>query len=185
MLMDHGTPWWNAASPWGWTELTVWMMRQGIRLTFSGIRHPQTQGKVERMHGALQRAAWRRGADLLEQSWLDTFRHEYNHIRPHESLSMATPACRWRRSERNFQREPAEWEYPASMQVMRLAGEGQLWWNGRRWEISNALRRQSVGLQRMGDRVIVYFCRTPVRELDIRTGAAFPIPSRIPGSLQG
>src|SRR5205809_996268 len=57
MLMDHGTPWWNAASPWGLTEVAVWIMRQGVRLMFSGIRHPQTQGKVERMHGALQQAA--------------------------------------------------------------------------------------------------------------------------------
>src|SRR5579871_6515376 len=60
MLMDHGTPWWNAANLTGWTELTVWMMRQGIHIAFSGFRHPQTQGKVERMHGALQRAASKR-----------------------------------------------------------------------------------------------------------------------------
>jgi len=45
MLMDHGTPWWNASSPWGWTELSVWMMRQGIRILLSGYRHPQTQGR--------------------------------------------------------------------------------------------------------------------------------------------
>lgn len=184
MLMDHGTPWWNAASPWGWTELTVWMMRQGIRLMFSGIRHPQTQGKVERMHGALQRAVRNRGADLLEQTWLDLFRHEYNHIRPHESLAMATPATRWYRSARAFQIAPPEWEYSAGIDVIRLAGKGQLYWQGRRWEISNALRRQLVGLQMVGDRAIVYFCNTPIRELDPRTGADFPIPIRIPGSLQ-
>jgi transposase InsO family protein len=56
MLIDPGCPWWNAASPWGITELAVWIMRQGIPLAFSGIRHPQTQGKVEAMHGALQQA---------------------------------------------------------------------------------------------------------------------------------
>lgn len=87
MWMDHGTPWWNAASPWGLTEVAVWIMRQGVRLMFSGIRHPQTQGKVERMHGALQQAARKRRADLVEQTWLDLFRHEYNHVRPHESLA--------------------------------------------------------------------------------------------------
>jgi transposase InsO family protein len=50
MLMDHGTPWWNANSPWGWTQLSVWIMRLGIRIYLSGVRHPQTQGKIERMH---------------------------------------------------------------------------------------------------------------------------------------
>jgi hypothetical protein len=184
MLMDHGTPWWNAASPWGLTELAVWIMRQGIRLLFSGIRHPQTQGKVERMHGALQRAVRRRGANLLEQKWLDLFRHEYNHVRPHASLGMATPASRWHPSERPFQSAPREWEYPAGMQVFRLAGQGQLFWQGRRWEISNALRRQLVGLQQVGDRAIIYFCRTPVRELNPRTGTAIPIPVEVFGLLQ-
>jgi len=45
MLMDHGTPWWNANAPTGATWLTVWLMRQGIELLWSGYRHPQTQGK--------------------------------------------------------------------------------------------------------------------------------------------
>jgi transposase InsO family protein len=176
MLMDHGTPWWNAASPWGITELAVWIMRQGVRLMFSGIRHPQTQGKVERMHGSLGQAVYKRGANLLEQSWLDVFRQEYNHIRPHESLGMATPASRWRASVQAFQSSPAEWNYPSGMKLMRLAGDGQLNWLGRRWEISKALRRQPVGLELLGPRALVYFCRTPVRELDIATGMSYPIP---------
>ena len=54
--MDHGTPWWNWQSFSGRTQLSLWMMRQGIRLRWSGIAHPQTQGKVERFHGSLQRA---------------------------------------------------------------------------------------------------------------------------------
>jgi transposase InsO family protein len=40
MLMDHGTPWWNMQAVAGWTWLTVWLMKQGIRLHFSGYRHP-------------------------------------------------------------------------------------------------------------------------------------------------
>jgi hypothetical protein len=132
MLMDHGTPWWKPASPWGLTELAVWIMGQGVQLLFS--RHPQTQGKVERMHGALQRAVRKRHADLLEQTWLAQFRHESNHVRPHEALGMATPASRWHPSPREFQSPPRQWEYPSSMHVVRLAGEGQLSWHGRRWE---------------------------------------------------
>jgi len=56
MLMDHGTPWWSQQAPSRQTRLSLWLMRQGIRLHWSGIRHPQTQGKVERFHAALQRA---------------------------------------------------------------------------------------------------------------------------------
>jgi len=75
MLMDHGTPWWNWQSFSGRTHLSLWMMRQGIRLCWSGIAHPQTQGKVERFHGSLQRALDRRGGPGADpQAWLDGFR---------------------------------------------------------------------------------------------------------------
>lgn len=184
LLIDHGTPWWNGASPWGLTELTVWIMRQGIRLTLSGISHPQTQGKVERMHGALQRAVRRRKANPEDQQWLDIFRHEYNYIRPHQGLAMATPCSRWHPSSRPFQPSPPEWDYSSSMEAVRLYGEGQLFWHKRRWEISNALRRQLVGIQVIADRAIVYFCNTPIRELHLRTGIAWPIPVAVIGSLR-
>lgn len=183
MLIDHGTPWWNPASPWGISELSVWIMQQGVRLAFSGIRHPQTQGKVERMHGALQLAVWRRRANPEDQHWLDLFRHEYNYIRPHEALAMATPSSRWRPSPRPFQPSPPQWEYPPSMQVVGLYGEGQLYWHKRRWEISNALRRQRVGIEVLADRAIVFFCNTPIRELHLPTGKSLPIPIDLIGSL--
>lgn len=62
------------------------------------------------------------------------------------------------------------------MQVLRLAGDGQLGWHGRRWEISKALRRQPVGLELVGSRALVHCCRTPMRELDLATGVSRPIP---------
>lgn len=184
ILTDHGVPWWNAASPWGLTELTVWIMQQGIRLHFSGIAHPQTQGKVERMHGALERAVNRRHVDGGDQRWLDEFRYEYNHVRPHEALRMATPASRWKRSERVFREAPPPWIYESGMEVARLSKQGQLSWHHRRWELSRALRHQNVGIQTVGERVIVYFCNTPIRELDLRSGASFAIPTNVIQQLE-
>lgn len=171
LLIDHGTPWWNAQSPWGMTELTVWIMRLGVRLTYSGICHPQTQGKVERMHGALQRAIRKRKANPEDQAWLDGFRHEYNYVRPHEALALATPASRWRPSERILPAELRDWQYAEGIETARLGCDGQLSWRGRRWEISNALRRMLVGIEVLNSRAVVYFCRTPMRELDLATGA--------------
>jgi transposase InsO family protein len=184
MLVDHGTPWWNQSSPWGLTELTIWILRQGVRLLYSGYRHPQTQGKVERMHGSLQRAIRRRQADPTDQQWLDAFRDEYNHLRPHQAIGMQTPALRWHASPRCYQPSPPEWSYASGMTVLRLGGQGQLDWRGRRWEISNALRHQPVGIQLLGSRALVYFCQAPVRELDLETGRALPIPIDVLGSLQ-
>lgn len=184
MLIDHGTPWWNAASPWGLTELTVWIMQQGVRLTFSGMAHPQTQGKVERMHGALQRAVRQRKANPEDPQWLEIFRREYNHLRPHQALAMATPSSRWHPSSRPFQSQPPEWVYPPGMEVVRLYGQGHLLWHKRRWAVSRALRRQWVGIERIADRAIVYFCNTPIREFHLPTGTSFSIPADLIGSLQ-
>ncbi len=168
MLMDHGTPWWNMQAAAGWTWLTVWLMKQGIQLHLSGYRHPQTQGKVERFHGSLEAARRKRGevASEPQQPWYDAFRREYNEERPHEALGMKTPASVWHRSERRYQENPAEWEYEVGAEVRRLQSQGQLTVEGKRWEISRALAGEAVQLIRMGDRILVYYCRSLVRELD-------------------
>jgi transposase InsO family protein len=168
MLMDHGTPWWNMKAVAGWTWLTVWIMRQGIRLHFSGYRHPQTQGKVERFHGALSAAMNRRAipARNERQQWLDEFRYEYNHVRPHEALAMKTPAGVWSKSSRDFVADPPAWEYEAGAEVRKVTAEGRLQVDGRPWEISRALAGEWVQLVRVEGRVLVYYCRSLVREID-------------------
>ena len=177
MLMDHGTPWWNMQGA-GWTRVTVWLMQQGIKVRFCGYRHPQTQGKVERMHGSLNRALKRRGRPGSRdqwQPWLDGFRLEYNQERPHEALGMATPSSRWEPSRRRFDPRPKRWEYEAGSLVLRVGVNGGLGWRGRRWEISRALSHQWVALEPVGERVLVRYCRTTVRELDLKRGRSLPV----------
>jgi len=168
MLMDHGTPWWNMQAAAGWTWLTVWLMKQGMKLHFSGYRHPQTQGKVERFHGSLEAARRKRDRSESEpeQRWYDAFRQEYNEERPHEALGMKTPASVWRPSERRYEAHPAAWEYETGAEVRRLGGAGQITLEGRRWDISKALAGEWVQLVRIGERILVYYCRSLVRELD-------------------
>src|ERR1700680_2660133 len=121
MLMDHGSPWWGHLAPLGYTKLSLWLMRQGIRLHWSRIRHPQTQGKVERFHGSLQRALTRRGIPGQDlQAWLDDYRWEHNHVRPHEALNMKTPASIWNPSPRRYDPHPPRWEYSPGAWVLKV-----------------------------------------------------------------
>ena len=145
MLMDHGVPWWTASSSKGWTQLSLWLMRQGIRCCFSGIRHPQTQGKVER------------------------FRQEYNHVRPHEALAMQTPASCWHPSSKAYDANPPEWDYGAGAELRKVNTLGQITINDTPWRVSVALRRQYVQIQRLDQRILVFYCKTLVREINLGT----------------
>ena len=172
MLMDHGCPWWNQQSFGGWTKLTVWLMKQNIRLYFSGVRHPQTQGKVERFHGALEMARRRRGLPkpAERQGWLDEFRHEYNHIRPHEALGMKTPASIWYPSARGYDPNPPAWQYPEGAEVRMLENTGQLLTDGRRWQVAGPLAGEPVQLLRVEKRILVFYRKTLIRELNLKSG---------------
>jgi len=171
LLMDHGVPWWNARSASGWTQLMVWLMKQGVRCHFSGVRHPQTQGKVERFHGSLERARSRAGAEQwLTQNWLDNFRHEYNELRPHEALGMRTPASLWRPSTRVYDPNPQAWDYGVGAELRKVGQQGHIYIGDQRWRVSQALASHTVRLQRIDQRVLVYFCRTLVQEIDLSGG---------------
>jgi transposase InsO family protein len=168
MLMDHGTPWWSTQSPGGLTWLSLWLMKQGIGLHWGRIRHPQTQGKVERFHGELQRAVERRRpAPETMERWLEDYRWEHNHLRPHEALAMATPASRWRPSPRRYDPCPPAWEYPDGAHVLKVDSQGKVTVAARNWNISAALAGERVQLIRTDERVLVFYCRTLVRELDL------------------
>jgi transposase InsO family protein len=167
MLMDHGTPWWSQQAPSGQTQLSLWLMRQGIRLHWSGIRHPQTQGKVERFHGSLQRALERRGLPREQpQAWLDAYRWEHNYLRPHEALGMQTPATVWRPSLRRYDPHPPRWEYPAGAWVLKLDCHGLLDIQNHKWKVSKALAGERVQVVRVAGRMMVFYCTTLLRELD-------------------
>ena len=168
MLMDHGQPWWNAQSSGGWTQLSVWLMRVGIRLYYSGVRHPQTQGKVERFHGSLERARRRQGmaGKVPEQAWLDHFRHEYNYVRPHEALEMKTPANCWQPSTRKYT-GPAAPQYAQEAELGKLNAQGMLRLEGRNWPIAGALAHQTVHIVRLNERVLIYYANTLIRELNL------------------
>jgi len=167
MLMDHGSPWWGHLAPSGHTRLSLWLMRQGIRLHWSGIRHPQTQGKVERFHGSLQRALEHRGIRQQPlQAWLDHYRWEHNHVRPHEALGMKTPATMWRPSPKRYDPHPPRWEYPSGAYVRKVDSSGKVKLKGRNWNINQALAGEWVQIVPIGERWMVFYCTTLIREID-------------------
>ena len=171
MLMDHGCPWWNDQGIRGWTRLAIWLMKQDIQLYFSGYNHPQTQGKVEHFHRSLTAALLRRGTppDAQRQTWLNEYRHEHNHLRPHQALDMKTPDQIWRKSSLPFQKSPAPWIYPQDYETAVVEKGGQVKIDRLRHWISGALAGEQIGLLDAGSgRVFAYYRNTLIRQLDLR-----------------
>jgi transposase InsO family protein len=93
LLCDNGAVF-TASPRGGKVLLQLELERLGIAAKNSRPYHPQTCGKVERLHQTLKRylvqqPAPQRLAEL--QSQLDAFAHYYNTTRPHRALGGRTP----------------------------------------------------------------------------------------------
>lgn len=99
LLTDNGAVFTGRFRGQGWVALERDCVAQGINLTHSTPYHPQTCGKVERVHQTIKNWLAARDpqpATITElQAQLDTFRDYYNHQRPHRACDRQTPAETW------------------------------------------------------------------------------------------
>ena len=190
ILLDHGTPWFSMRNVHGLTWLAVWLLKQGVILRYSGVGHPQTQGKVERFHRTLKMRTRHRGlpTTLGEwERWAQEFRHEYNYERPHEALQMKTPGEVYQAINlRVYQERPREWEYSGGL-VKRLDTQGLLYYRSQTYFVSEALARERVRVDELDGRLLVTFRHMTVREIEVRTGksTAVLLPARTPNKEGG
>jgi transposase InsO family protein len=170
MLMDRGSLWWSAWNGWGLTRLSVRLIEQGIRLLYGRVRHPQTQGKVERFHRTLGAELRHRGVPQRFAEWpaaLAELRSNYNERRPHEALGMQRPAERYQPSSRLYTEQVKEWEYPLGSDVRRLNSQGMLTEQGQRWFVCGALAGQRVRMERFDQKLLVSYRDMYIREVNI------------------
>lgn len=169
MLMDHGTVWWNPTNGHGLTRLSVMLIRQGIVLRYSGVGHPQTQGKVEKWHDTLRRAVRHHRTTPTDlQGWgelLRQIRQTYNHVRPHEAIGMQVPAQRYRPSTRCYQPQPREWQYPSRSIVKRVDCDGRIQIFGKERFVSEALIGERVRVEKIGRIALISYRHMYVREI--------------------
>jgi len=94
LLTDNGAVF-TAAPRGGRCAIELETARLGIRSVHSRPYHPQTCGKVERLHQTLKRFLARQepaGTIAELQGHLDRFRDYYNTVRPHRAIGRKTPA---------------------------------------------------------------------------------------------
>lgn len=167
MLMDNGSAWKGYHS-----KLSYWLIRLGIQVTHGRLRHPQTQGKDERLHRTLQSELLnsRTILDLEDgQRQFDLWREIYNTQRPHEALGMQPPSRVYVPSSRPFpgQLPPIEYEPGAILRLTDCCG--RLQYQGQRFRIGKAFRDSLVALRPAPRDGVweVYFCKQRIARINL------------------
>lgn len=176
ILVDNGPPWGNDRDH-PYTQLTVWMMRLGIRVIHGRPYHPQTQGKVERFHRTLDDELLKVETfrDLEHcQRRFDEWREMYNCERPHEALGMKVPSSRHRVSERPFPEKLPPIEYRLGDCVRKVQAGGRIQYLGKTFKVGRAFRGYPIALRPTAQdgEMDVYFCETHIRTIRVREDTA-------------
>jgi transposase InsO family protein len=123
------------------------LMRLGIDVLHGRPYHPQTQGKVERLNGTLEREVLRNGvfetaAEL--QAGFDHFRHRYNFDRPHDALDLEVPARLYVPSPRKRPSAVPEMEYGSGCVLRKVDEYGKITFRGFHVEVGRGIRGERV-----------------------------------------
>jgi len=137
------------------------LVRLGIRPIHGRPYHPQTQGKVERLHGTLEREVWphvRRDSLRHFEQDIDRWRLDvYNPLRPHEALGDRPPLSRFRPSPRPRPRRMPKIEYPTGSITRKVSSVGEICWRGYRIMAGGGLVGESVRIEERDHEVAVLY----------------------------
>jgi len=144
------------------------LLRLQIRPLHGRFNHPQTQGKVERIHRTYEQELIPRARrDTLDNFIYDTqrWRDHYNHLRPHEALQMTPPAKHWKPSNRARPAKLPDPYYPDGATLRKVGHVGDIRWNTYRINVGRGLTGQNVGVIDQPDGLAIYYCDHRIRLL--------------------
>lgn len=125
ILSDNGCQF--AGFRQGYTQFEKWLMNNDILPIHGRLKHPQTQGKIERFHRTMKSELLNHqtfedifDADRALQKW----RFKYNNIRPHEALNMKCPAEVYIPSSRTYIDKLKKYEYGGEHHVIKINSWG-------------------------------------------------------------
>jgi transposase InsO family protein len=147
------------------------LMRLGIRATHGRAYHPQTQGKVERLHGTLEAEAFPRLDRANRAAFEAGLEHwrcaVYNALRPHEALGDVAPVCRWRDSTRARPGVLPDVEYPSGCVLRRASSGGVVRWRGAKLLAGNGVVGEWVRVEQTDSSVELWYGPYRIRQIPL------------------
>lgn len=172
---DNGAPFSSLALR-GISALGVWLIRLGVVPERIAPGKPYQNGRHERMHLTLNEAITPPAATLrAQQRRFVIFRRCFNEERPHEALGQVPPARIYQPSARTFPKRVPEPQYAGGVLTRRVQHNGLFYWQGKQYFLSESLRRQTIGLEPVGEGCWrILFCHFELGILDVRAGKIIP-----------
>jgi putative transposase len=194
MRSDNGSPF--ASTGLGrLTRLSVKWVKAGIKLERIEPAHPEQNGCHERMHETLKRHTAKPPAATLaeQQERFDTFRHYFNHERPHQALNQTPPARHYRPSLRLWPQRLEDPWYDADHEVRRVRSNGEIKWKGETIFVAESLIGELLGIRQLhwGDWLISFgdleLALIDYRGLHIKAleAGGYPLPQTPNPQIQG
>ena len=134
VLSDNGAQF--AGFRKGYTQFERWLMDLDILPIHGRIKHPQTQGKIERFHRTMKHELLKHTAIAnIEdaQNKFSLWRDKYNNIRPHEALGMKRPADVYVPSLKKFDERIKRYEYGGQYHVIKVNSWGYVRFD--KWQV--------------------------------------------------
>ena len=173
VLSDNGAQF--AGFRQGFTQFEKWLMNHDILPIHGRIKHPQTQGKIERFHRAMNQELLNHytpkdisDAERVFNDW----RNCYNNERPHEGLGMKCPSDIYVPSERTYRDQVDKYEYSGKYHVIKVNNWGYVRFD--RWQIylSETMIDERIEFRPNpnGDTFIACYRNFAIGEFDVHTG---------------
>ena len=160
----------------GYTRFEKWLMDLDILPIHGRVKHPQTQGKIERFHRTMKDELLKHCviADIEDaERQLQLWRNKYNNIRPHEALGMKCPGEVYSRSQRAYPEKQAKFEYGGEYHVIKVNSWGYVRFD--KWQVylSETMIDQFIEFRPARDRESFCACyrNFKIAEFDTATGA--------------
>lgn len=161
----------------GMSHMEMWLIQLGIHSIHGRPRHPQTQGKVERLHGTIDRELFRFKArtDMMDYFLIDRDRwlRTYNLIRPHEALNDQPPISRWQPSARKRPDHLPPVEYDSGQIVRKVSQVGDIHYQQARISVARCLMGQYVRIEEREHEIGVFYAWKELRTISrptLKTG---------------
>ena len=173
VLSDNGAQF--AGFRQGYTQFEKWLMNHDVLPIHGRIKHPQTQGKIERFHRAMNQELLKHytpkdisDAERVFNEWRDC----YNNERPHEALGMKCPSDIYVPSGRTYCDQVDKYEYSGKYHVIKVNNWGYVRFD--RWQIylSETMIDERIEFRPnpSGDTFIACYRNFAIGEFDVHTG---------------